>query len=263
MSRGPSTRAAHAGLPAPEQGAPFLPGPVLAAPFHLAGDVGDVRRLQPRREPDVGAVRARAGRVRGRAMSSSSPPAWRRCTPRWRRRCARRRPRRAERRLPGRCAGSRATTSSRAASRSASFRPTTRRCARRCPARTSSSWSRPSNPALDVLDLAAIARDTDATVVVDNTLAGPLHQPVLALGADLAVVSATKYLTGHSDINMGYVATRDAGRLRALARADGRAARARSRPGWRTARWRLAAAPRAPDGQRARAGGDARASDPR
>ena len=40
--RGPSTRAAHAGLPAPEQGEPFLPGPALGAPFHLAGEVGDV-----------------------------------------------------------------------------------------------------------------------------------------------------------------------------------------------------------------------------
>jgi cystathionine gamma-lyase len=50
--------------------------------------------------------------------------------------------------------------------------------------------------------------------VVDNTLAGPLHQPVLELGADLAVASATKYLTGHSDINMGYVAGRDIERLR-------------------------------------------------
>src|SRR5207244_10954366 len=72
----------------------------------------------------------------------------------------------------------------------------------------------PSNPGLDVLDIAAIARDTDALVVVDNTLAGPLFQPVLELGADLSVVSATKYLTGHSDLNMGYVAGRDVERLR-------------------------------------------------
>ena len=72
----------------------------------------------------------------------------------------------------------------------------------------------PSNPGLDVLDIAAIARDTDALVLVDNTLAGPLHQPVLELGADLAIVSATKYLTGHSDINMGYVAGRDTTKLR-------------------------------------------------
>ena len=36
--RGPSTRSVHAGLPAAEQGQPFLPGPVLASAYHLAGD---------------------------------------------------------------------------------------------------------------------------------------------------------------------------------------------------------------------------------
>src|SRR5215210_4272806 len=36
--RGPSTRAVHAGLAPAEQGAPLLPGPVLAAPYHLMGD---------------------------------------------------------------------------------------------------------------------------------------------------------------------------------------------------------------------------------
>jgi cystathionine gamma-lyase len=72
----------------------------------------------------------------------------------------------------------------------------------------------PSNPGLDVLDIAAISAATEALVVVDNTLAGPLHQPVRELGADLTVMSATKYLTGHSDINMGYVAGRDTAGLR-------------------------------------------------
>ena len=35
---GPSTRVIRAGLPEPEQGEPFLPGPVFAAPFHVTGD---------------------------------------------------------------------------------------------------------------------------------------------------------------------------------------------------------------------------------
>src|SRR3712207_3042254 len=34
----PATLAVHAGLPAPAQGAPFLPGPTFAAPYHLIGD---------------------------------------------------------------------------------------------------------------------------------------------------------------------------------------------------------------------------------
>src|ERR687896_908380 len=38
MSHGPSTRAVHAGMPPAGQGEPLLPGPVLAAPFHLRGD---------------------------------------------------------------------------------------------------------------------------------------------------------------------------------------------------------------------------------
>ena len=36
---GSSTRVVRAGLPEPEQGEPFLPGPVFAAPFHLSGDL--------------------------------------------------------------------------------------------------------------------------------------------------------------------------------------------------------------------------------
>jgi len=37
----PGTRVVHAGLPAPAQGEPFLPGPVLASPFHLIGEPSD------------------------------------------------------------------------------------------------------------------------------------------------------------------------------------------------------------------------------
>jgi Cys/Met metabolism PLP-dependent enzyme len=47
-------------------------------------------------------------------------------------------------------------------------------------------------------------------VAVDNTLATPLGQRPLELGADFAVASGTKQLTGHGDILLGYVACRDA-----------------------------------------------------
>jgi cystathionine gamma-synthase len=70
----------------------------------------------------------------------------------------------------------------------------------------------PTNPALEVADLPAIitgAHDAGATVVVDNTFATPLAQRPLELGADLVVHSATKYLSGHSDLLMGAVVTRD------------------------------------------------------
>ena len=64
----------------------------------------------------------------------------------------------------------------------------------------------PTNPALEVADIAAIraaAHEAGAYVVVDNTFATPLLQQPLDLGADLVVHSATKYLAGHSDVLHG------------------------------------------------------------
>ncbi len=60
----------------------------------------------------------------------------------------------------------------------------------------------PTNPTCKILDiekLAARAKAKGATVVVDNTFATPINQSPLALGADLVVHSATKYLGGHAD----------------------------------------------------------------
>ncbi|MCX4665834.1 cystathionine gamma-lyase [Streptomyces sp. NBC_01381] len=71
----------------------------------------------------------------------------------------------------------------------------------------------PSNPGLDVCDvrrLADAARARGALVAVDNTLATPLGQRPLELGADFSVASGTKQLTGHGDILLGYVVCRDA-----------------------------------------------------
>jgi cystathionine gamma-lyase len=71
----------------------------------------------------------------------------------------------------------------------------------------------PSNPDLDVCDirrLADAAHATGALVAVDNTLATPLGQRPLELGADFSVSSGTKALSGHGDLLMGYVTTRDA-----------------------------------------------------
>ncbi|HYF27296.1 MAG TPA: PLP-dependent transferase, partial [Baekduia sp.] len=70
----------------------------------------------------------------------------------------------------------------------------------------------PSNPGLDVLDVAALARDVHAAgalLVVDNTLATPLRQRPLELGADVSVMSASKFLTGHADLVLGCVTARD------------------------------------------------------
>jgi cystathionine gamma-lyase len=70
----------------------------------------------------------------------------------------------------------------------------------------------PSNPLLDVCDIAAVARAAHAAgavVAVDNTTATPLGQRPLELGADLTVGSDTKALTGHSDLLLGHVSTTD------------------------------------------------------
>jgi cystathionine gamma-synthase len=59
----------------------------------------------------------------------------------------------------------------------------------------------PTNPLLDVVDIAAVvARKGDALVAVDNTFATPVNQQPLELGADFVVHSTTKYLGGHSDV---------------------------------------------------------------
>jgi len=69
----------------------------------------------------------------------------------------------------------------------------------------------PTNPMLEVADLPAIfaaARERGALSVCDNTLATPLHQQPLALGADVVIHSVTKYLAGHSDVLLGATVTR-------------------------------------------------------
>jgi cystathionine gamma-lyase len=73
----------------------------------------------------------------------------------------------------------------------------------------------PSNPGLDVVDIRAVADASDATLVVDNTLVTPLGQRPLELGANYVMASASKALTGHSDLVLGYVAATEVDSVRA------------------------------------------------
>ncbi|QJB30519.1 PLP-dependent transferase [Chitinophaga oryzae] len=69
----------------------------------------------------------------------------------------------------------------------------------------------PTNPTLKISDIAAISRIAKASnclLCVDNTFASPVLQQPLALGADLVVHSATKYLGGHSDLIAGVVVSK-------------------------------------------------------
>ena len=70
----------------------------------------------------------------------------------------------------------------------------------------------PINPLLEVVDLPKIIAAGKAAgcgVAVDNTLATPLLQNPLALGADISIHSVTKYLSGHSDLILGSLSTND------------------------------------------------------
>ena len=70
----------------------------------------------------------------------------------------------------------------------------------------------PTNPTLKISDIAAIAKIAKAHgcwLCVDNTFASPALQQPLALGADIVVHSATKYLGGHSDLIAGLVVTNE------------------------------------------------------
>jgi cystathionine gamma-synthase len=69
----------------------------------------------------------------------------------------------------------------------------------------------PTNPTLKVVDIARLAKaakKAGAVTVVDNTFATPVNQSPLALGADLVIHSATKFICGHGDVLGGVVCGR-------------------------------------------------------
>ena len=69
----------------------------------------------------------------------------------------------------------------------------------------------PTNPTLRLVDLQkaiAFAKEWDLLALIDNTFASPVLQKPLAMGFDLVMHSATKYLSGHSDVIAGAAAGR-------------------------------------------------------
>lgn len=215
----PATRVVHAGLPPAEQGEPFLPGPVLAAPFHLSGP-SDASRYGYARyaNPTWTGYEAALGELEGgeavlfasgmAAVAAVLVPAL----------------------APGDVVvvpgdgypGVTAIATEQLRPRGVDVRvvPSDEEaiCAA-LPGATLVWLETPSNPGLAVLDVAALAdaaHAAGALLAVDNTLATPLLQRPLALGADLSVASASKGLTGHSDLVLGYVATRDLQRAESL-----------------------------------------------
>jgi cystathionine gamma-lyase len=217
--RGDSTRAAHAGLPARADGEPFLPGPTFAGPYHLAGAPDATRFGYGRNDNPTWALLEDAlGELeRGRAVVFASGmaavtavvvPALR----------------------PGDVLvapadgypGIRTIGADVLEPRGVEVRlvPTDDAAVREALPGATLVWlESPSNPGLDVLDVGALAleaRAAGATVAVDNTLAGPLRQRPLELGAHFSVTSASKHLSGHSDIVLGVVTVADEERAAAL-----------------------------------------------
>ena len=207
------TRCVHAGLPAPAPGEPFLPGPVFAAPYHLdpwqgpaAASNGYGRPDNPTRrllEAAIGELEGGDCRVfaSGQAAITGLLLALLR---------------------PGDTvllpADGYYTVRGFAADTLESFGVQVILAPTAGPYPSFDGvrlvlLETPANPGLDVVDvadLAARAHAAGALVTVDNTTATPLGQRPLDLGADVVVASGTKALTGHSDLLLGYVASRSA-----------------------------------------------------
>ncbi|RKN49658.1 cystathionine gamma-lyase [Micromonospora endolithica] len=205
------TRCVHAGLPEPVPGQPFLPGPVFAAPYHLDPWAGPAATPNGYGRPDNPTRRlleAAIGELEGgdcRVFASGQAaitglllallkPGDTVLLP-------------SDGYFPVRAF---ATETLAGIGVRVLFAPTAGPYPDLAGVRLV-LLETPANPGLDVVDVPALvdrAHAAGALVAVDNTTATPLGQRPLDLGADLVVASGTKALTGHSDLLLGYVATR-------------------------------------------------------
>jgi cystathionine gamma-lyase len=209
---GPATRAVHAGLPDRGHGEPFLPGPTFAAPFHLSGDPEGAEFVYGRYgnptwsrcESALGELEDAEAVLFGSGMAAVAAVLLPSLGPG------------DVLVAPSDCyLGTRSLIDAHLAELGVDVRyaPTTSRELRDAVRGASLVWlETPSNPGLDVCDIAAFseaARAEGAALAVDNTLATPLGQRPLDLGADGSDTSDSKLVTGHSDLILGHVATRD------------------------------------------------------
>jgi cystathionine gamma-lyase len=209
MPHGPSTRAVHAGLPEPAQGEPILPGPVLAAPYHLSGDPHSTPYGYGRdANPTWTALERAIGELDGGStvvFSSGMAAVSAVVLPRLQ---------------PGdvlvACSdgypGIRKLVEHDLRPKGIEVRmvPTDTEAIVAAAEGATLVWvETPSNPRLAVCDLDAVRAATRGLLAVDNTLATPLAVQPLDHGADFAMVSGTKALSGHSDLLLGAVSVRD------------------------------------------------------
>lgn len=208
--RGLGTRVVHAGLPPAEQGAPFLPGPTFAAPYHLSGDPEPGSPAYGRyTNPTWEAYERALGELEGGAVTifASGMAAVTAVLMRLR---------------PGDVlvapsdgypiVRALATEHLAANGIECRFVPTAGDWLGALDGASLVWLETPSNPGLDICDVEAIAsaaHSVGARVALDNTLATALGQSGLALGCDFVVSADTKATTGHADLLMGHVATRE------------------------------------------------------
>jgi cystathionine gamma-lyase len=210
VTRRPGTRVVHAGLPPAQAGTPFLAGPVFAAPFHLPGDPTQAPFGYGRYDnPTWAAYETALAELDDADAATVFASGMAACTAVLMT-CLR----------PGDLlvapADGYPMIRTLADDHLGERGVETRLCA------TDGDWDvsdarlvwleSPSNPELREADVAAIAEaahDAGALVALDNTLLTPLGQRPLDLGCDFAVYSDTKAMTGHADLLMGHVATRD------------------------------------------------------
>jgi len=208
----PASRVVTAGLGPRDQGEPFLAGPVFAGPYHAAGELDQVphvygRMSNPgyeRYEQALGGLDGGHAVLFASGMAATAAilqhllgPGDLLVAP--------------SDGYPG--VGQLAREHLALRGVGVRMVPTADEAIRRAAKGASLVWlESPANPGLETLELeATIAaiRRAGARVVVDNTLATPLRQRPLELGADLVVSSDSKHLTGHSDLILGHVSTAD------------------------------------------------------
>jgi cystathionine gamma-lyase len=209
---GPSTRAIHAGRPPAEQGAPLMPGPVMAAPYHLRGDAdaspyGYGRDANPTWAALESAIGALDG---GETVSFASGMAAVSAVV-----LSRLRPGDVLVATEDGYPGIRKLAADRLVPAGVHVRwvETATAALVRAARGAALVWvETPSNPRLHSCDVRAVAEAAHAAgalLAVDNTVATPLGMQPLELGADFAVISATKLVSGHSDMLLGAVSVRD------------------------------------------------------
>jgi cystathionine gamma-lyase len=211
--RGPSTRVVRAALPDAEQGEPFLPGPVFAAPYHLTGDPyaapqSYTRYGNPtwdRYEEAVGGLEDAQAVLFSSGMAAAAALLLTNLKPG------------SVLAMDDGCYhGVRALTEQQLEPRGVELRLSPPAELAEAAQGADLLWlESPSNPELEVYDLAALT-GLGVPTVVDNTTAGALLQRPLDLGATYTLTSATKQMSGHADLMLGYVTTRDPARIEAL-----------------------------------------------